>query len=320
MRIGNKTYNGNGTDDRNITHDIVGASSGVCWCIICRTDTTSLAAMHRNSGFSGDASAYYGGGVYSSDSIQGFVTNGATQDVQIGTSTRVNSGSGTTIYVLTTCLEDLVQVKSGTYVGNGTALSISDVGFQPDIVLIKRDGATGGCYKTDTMGANQSVDLSGNPTLTTGITSFDAGGFTLGDSLTANGSGSTYTYTAWKKKSGYINTGTYAGNDADDRNIPHGLSGTPKIVLIVSIQTNIGYFRPGTIVVDQSWGLDTTGYNSDRIQAIDSTNFQVGTSANVNLSGRAYHWFALTDDTGEAAAAPVRRVIMTPNMGIWGQG
>src|SRR5512145_3258202 len=58
------------------------------------------------------------------------------------------------------------QVISGSYVGNGTARTIS-VGFQPVVVFIKRDGAFWGMVRTASMAGDTTKPLTDFPPLAT---------------------------------------------------------------------------------------------------------------------------------------------------------
>jgi len=83
-----------------------------------------------------------------------------------------------------------------------------------------------------------------------------------------------------------ITTGSYVGDDADDKAIPHSLGVAPVIVLI----TNISY---------NGWvaGIDAVNLETGTRQAVttaDATNFRVSkTGVNFNNSGNTYVWVAI---------------------------
>jgi len=91
--------------------------------------------------------------------------------------------------------------------------------------------------------------------------------------------------------------GTYGGNDTVNRTIPHGLSLTPKVVLIRDDQAG-GYHY---FIYGQEAAIygDVAGGNVKHAVTIpDATNFYVGNAANydqsANLTGQTYYWVAIT--------------------------
>lgn len=79
----------------------------------------------------------------------------------------------------------------------------------------------------------------------------------------------------------------YTGNGSDDRNIAHGMGGTPVMVIITCTST-------GRAPIIWTTGLGTASltFAGDRrtnsIQLVDGTNVQVGTEVEVNNSGDTY--------------------------------
>ena len=88
-----------------------------------------------------------------------------------------------------------------TYTGNGGTNAISGLGFQPNIVFVKaRSNSHDGMWVDSLRGATKHLDTDGNAvqaTVSTGLTSFDATGFTLGADSNLNTSGHTYVAFCW---------------------------------------------------------------------------------------------------------------------------
>lgn len=90
-----------------------------------------------------------------------------------------------------------------------------------------------------------------------------------------------------------IATGSYTGDDSNNRGIPHGLGTTPSLIVILN-DTGAGSPRDalltGGVFVrdDDTLAIDTP-------TAPDSTNFYTGTNATLalNTSGRTYKWWAI---------------------------
>jgi hypothetical protein len=89
------------------------------------------------------------------------------------------------------------------YTGTGAALSITDVGFQPDLVWSKaRNTGTPWHQLTDSVRGTTkqlfSNEADAEDTNADKLTSFDSDGFTLGSNGGINGSGDTFVAWNWK--------------------------------------------------------------------------------------------------------------------------
>jgi hypothetical protein len=106
----------------------------------------------------------------------------------------------------------------GSYVGTGSALTISSLAFQPDAVLIKSAAATSMYVKISTMPANTSKKYTSTSGVTDAIKTFTSNGFTLGTNADVNTSGVTYYFYAFQAGSS-IKVNTYTGNGSSPRTI-----------------------------------------------------------------------------------------------------
>lgn len=91
-----------------------------------------------------------------------------------------------------------------------------------------------------------------------------------------------------------ITTGTYSGDDTENRAIPHGLGVTPKLVVIHGVNVDAGRFHGVIFNADEQWV-----YSGDYITVTPwtTTNFYVSTVGavnNLNVSGRTYYWVAIS--------------------------
>lgn len=296
MRVGTKAYSGDGNDNRTITHGIASALRNIQLALISRDDAYALS-MFRILQTIGDYAAPFSGMV-AADTIQAFPANGFTQDVQVGQSTRVNSGTGT--YQLLTLLVDGLMVATGTYLGTGSDIlptqAITGLGFKPDFVCTKNVSTSDGALATTfTMGGGQCIDFDGTATVTTGILSLDADGFTLGRHHGCNEQGEVYHWFAIKFVADNFGGFSYTGDGNDNRDVAHGFGSKPKAIWIMPIQTSTPCWRPDTLAGDLTLFFSVTAPSSNRIQSFDATNVNLGTGANVNTSGRAYHGIAFGD-------------------------
>lgn len=83
--------------------------------------------------------------------------------------------------------------------------------------------------------------------------------------------------------------GTYAGDDAQNRAIPHGLSSAPKLVMI-------GVATTGVFILNGT-SITSAAGNEVKVTAPDATNFYVGDAGGsvngANDVGKNYTWVAL---------------------------
>ena len=135
---------------------------------------------------------------------------------------------------------------------------------------------------------------------TTGITSLDADGFTVGTDLEVNAVATTYHYAAFNDAAGSIKVGSYTGNGGDPHNIT-GVNFQPEYVLIRANDTvtaRPAVHRPASLAGDSSLFFSGTAAAADRIQALQADGFQLGTSGNVNANTIAYHYLAAANTAG----------------------
>jgi len=142
-----------------------------------------------------------------------------------------------------------------TYRGNGGTQSLSGLGMEADLVWIKERSSTSGHVLTDTVrGANKHLVSSSNgaeTTVSNGLTSFDADGFSVGSNGAYNQSGETYVAWAWdagtgsaaSNTNGTITSSVKANTDygfsigkftkgSGTETVGHGLSATPDWLLV----------------------------------------------------------------------------------------
>ena len=124
---------------------------------------------------------------------------------------------------------------TGSYVGNGAGTnSITGVGFQPDLVIIKGDLNQPTYFRTATMANNSSKSLgSAASAASNRIRSFLADGFELGHEIEVNELGETYYWIALKADPLDMAFCVYGGDATDDRPIT-GSGFAPDVVLVSS--------------------------------------------------------------------------------------
>ncbi len=131
----------------------------------------------------------------------GFLTTAKIEDGAVGTDALADGGI--TFAKLATGI-GIVQMKMGTYTGNGSAVNaVTGVGFMPDVVLI--------IWKTSPAVVSMGLQIFGtgspivsdlgiiNSGILVAAIQYDADGFTIKNAnVDVNGAASTYAYIAWK--------------------------------------------------------------------------------------------------------------------------
>lgn len=296
------SYIGNGIDDR----DIVIAENFKPDFIIVK----SLTNIHPNILISksyGDNASYIGtSSANVTNSIQKINPNG----FQIGTQSMVNT-NGTNYHYLAFAGAQQPQaggnfkMATGSYIGNGEFLNISNIGFKPDLVIIKNSSNQYGVYKTSTMGGDSTAYFSAAVTNIQGaIISLNEDGFTLGNNTTVNVSGSTYHWQAFGNAyNPYTNTGSTKfaigaiyGNGIVNR-IIDDLPFQPNLVAIKRLGASAGAFKVSTLTGDSTFYYTNSAPVSGLITSLEINGFVLGSDAVVNSSGNIYHWFAFAEGT-----------------------
>jgi len=189
------------------------------------------------------------------------------------------------------------QVASGSYVGNGTSQSISGLGFQPDVVIVKGNVAQTAVIRTSTMAGDATKPIAAATGLTAGlIQSLDADGFTVGSGSRVNQSGINYYWVAFKATGGELAVGSYGGTGAT-QSIAVGFQ--PNYVIVMSGGANQVVHTSSAMTAGESMEFAATSAVTLVITALQATGFQVGTDARANAAGTNYHYVAWKTVTGK---------------------
>jgi hypothetical protein len=281
IKVATGTYTGDNGDDRAIA---VGFQPDF---VIVKTDTNREGAA-RSSSMVGDLSKPMGSlTALQADDIQSFTATGFV----VGGSIRVNQNNRDYYWV---AIKGYSQsMKVGTYNGNGTTQAITGMGFQPENVIVLGNNAQRAV--TRFAGAARTYGFDATTGVTTGVTSLDANGFTVGNAAETNANGIAYHYVAFNDVADSVDIGSYAGNNGDNRNIAT-VGFQPEVLLIRADDAATGrpgVWRPSALAGDNSLHFATTAAANNQIQALQANGFQLGNSANVNANGVTYYSLAL---------------------------
>ncbi len=197
------------------------------------------------------------------------------------------------------------SIKTGYYMGTGSALSITGVGFAPQAVIVKAESTAGSMIlKTSAMPASvvtyPAVATADNTE--TEIT-LDSDGFSVSVAAEVNSANVRYTYIAFAgsdcTSNGTMCIGAYTGNTASSQIISTGFQ--PDVVLVKRTTAVVGNFRTSSMSTNHAAFFsaaanDTTGVY---FQTLNSDGFTVG--ATNNTSGGVFYYMAFKNITGKLA-------------------
>jgi|GEM_PF-987291 len=301
------SFTGNATDNRSITG--VGFQPDFVWVKNANASTAVSGVYSVNESY-GDSSSYFTDTANLVDAIQALQSDG----FQVGANSTVN-GSGNTIYYAAfnatssySTGSGTFQMASGTYTGVGSTgqfISINNLDFTPDLVIIKGNTTQAGVFRTSLMAGDITAYLdSATADFSGGIVSLNKKGFTIGSSAVVNTSGVTYYWTAYgnawtaERNSGAadFSIGVYYGNGLDNRDITNQPF-QPDLITVKRSGASGGVFRTSLHSGDSSSYFTATADAANLIQSLGSSSFQIGTGANVNTAASNYWYFSFKSGT-----------------------
>ena len=217
------------------------------------------------------------------------------------------------------------------WTGTGSSQSITGVGFQPDWVWLKSRNASTDHGLWDSVRGVQKL-LASNQTdaesTTSGLTSFDSDGFTLGSAnsnfnfsgrtmvgwnwlasnTTASNTDGSITSTVSANTTSGFSIVSYTGNGTAGATIGHSLGSVPKMIIVKS-RSDVGVWAVYNENIGNSNGLFLNeNYNALSEPAFwnstspTSSVFSVGTSNDTNGSSRTYIAYCFAEKKGFSKA------------------
>ena len=213
------------------------------------------------------------------------------------------------------------------WTGNGSAgHAITGVGHQPDLTWIKVRNQTGDHGLWDSVrGVSKRLQSNENSaeTTTSGVTSFNTDGFTMGTSY--NGSGNPYASWNWKANGSSTTTNndgattSYISHNSTGKfsiikytgtgsatNIGHGLGGTPDYFIVKARSASDWHVWCNNFPAQKRIKLNSTGGWSTNTSIFaslpDATKIYFGSGGDVNGSGVEYICYAWKNVTGFSKA------------------
>jgi hypothetical protein len=300
-------YTGDGTDNRNITGLSISPELLFVKNDNSATATNKRAVLSTNQHL-GDLASF------PSDTLtdlSNYIQQLQTNSFQVGTSAGVNE-TGMTMYWFGFSGvppqppgSGTYKMASGTYTGTGAAISVSSIGFAPDLVLIKDNAANSMVFRTSLMAGDITLYLANaSSTIAGSITSLTADGFTLGTHAATNTAANTYYWQAFgnayrpdtKKGAADFAIGSYYSGGSDNTNVI-GVPFQMDFVAVKRLAASSGAFRTSSQTGDISGFFSNTAEANNTIQSFTPTGFQIGTNASASALGSHYRWFGFKNSS-----------------------
>jgi hypothetical protein len=157
--------------------------------------------------------------------------------------------------------------------------------------------------------------VSGDSTMTNGVTAFLTNGFSLGTDGSVNNT-SSYTYASWSfcKQSKFFDIVAYTGNGVAGRSIAHNLGSVPGCMIVKQLSGTQSWTIYHRSIGNTQWlQFDTSAAQTATTiwnnTTPTSTNFTVGSGNPVNANGETYIAYLFAHDAGGFGAAGTDNVI-----------
>ncbi len=198
----------------------------------------------------------------------------------------------------------LAQMATGAYMGNGTSQSITNVGIQPDVVIVKGSyGSNRMTYiRTSTMTGDVSKKLNDDSQglFANMIQSLDANGFTVGNDVAVNSDGSSYYWIAFNAVAGELKVDSYLGNGTNNTSIG-GVGFQPDYLIVFGENASKAYHKSSSMPATRAARFGAWGLFNNVIKAFEANGFKVTASTAVNADGVTYHYVAWKAVAGRMA-------------------
>lgn len=261
--------------------------------VIIKSETAEFAVW-RSSSMEGDSTADFASGAVN---FEGGITSLDPDAFSLGNGTSVNEEGVTYHYV---AFADSPDIKVGSYAGDGTeGRSITDVGFEPAVLFVKRDGARAAVWTSASHSQGVASAFHGGDDVSGFVRGLESDGFRVGSDPFVNaGDGSIYHYAAFRETPGRLQTGTYIGDGSDNRDIDD-VGFQPDYVWIKrSSAESKAVHRTSSVSGDSTLRFAGLANGEDEIQALQPDGFQVGTETAVNFDGDTYNYVAFKASSG----------------------
>jgi hypothetical protein len=307
------SYTGNGTSQSITSLDF---SPDL---VIIKDSSTGLGVF-RTSLMAADNTAYLAS---ATANFTGGITSLASDGFSIGASSTVNTSSSTYYWQAfgnaykPTTRTGSADFAVGAHTGNGIdSRDINELPFQPDMIAIKRSGATAGTWRSSANTGDQSSFFAATAEAANRVQSLNTFGYQIGTQAEVNSSGNLYNWFAFKNDSNFT-VGTYTGTGS---NQTIDTTFRPSLVWVKRNTTGGGTVHKNESLAGNSTQhfLGTANFtNGITITSLLDNGFTLAsTTAATNASGGTYRYAAwrapppnilttdIVDGNGQSIANP----------------
>ena len=182
------------------------------------------------------------------------------------------------------------SMQTGYYVGTGASLSITGIGFQPQLVIIKADTTAGGgaVWKSSSMAANTTAYFPATANNTSTLITLDSDGFTVSSSTTVNAINVIWKWIAFAgsdcSSSGTFCVGSYTGSGGGTKSITTGFQ--PDLVWVKGSGATAATWRSSSMAdnVGQYFTATTQDTTGALYTTLDADGFTVGATNNAAVT------------------------------------
>jgi hypothetical protein len=254
---------------------------------------TTFNAPFRTKHMRGDATSWLAS---TNAHLTNYITALLADGFKLGTGTNVNSNGVTYYYVAMRGSDAQNYFRVGRYYGDGADgrnFTSGGLGFTPDLVIAKQDGATQGVFRSSAHVGDLSSRFDPNSSAADQIQNLQANGFQLGADARVNTAAGEYFFAALKTLSGVSAVGTFTGDASASRAIT-GLGFKPDCVIVKANGTTGARLLTSAMVTNtaDSTYMNTTASDTTGILSLDSDGFTVGASDSVNKAATNIIWMA----------------------------
>jgi hypothetical protein len=256
-------------------------------------DNAANYAVFRIRQMAGDTTAYLAA---ATADFAGGITSLGSDGFSLGTSTIVNTNGNTyhwqafgNAYNSDTSA-GASDFAMGTYYGSSNdSRTIADMPFQPDLVALKRNGASVGTFRTSAVSGDLSSFFAATAEAANVIQSLAPNGFQVGTNTVVNTSGALYRWFAFKSGTNF-SVGSYTGNGASGLQVAAPF--WSDLIWVKRSTAVAGVQLPSTLTGGNAqYFLNTTNAGA-MITGINAKGFTVGTNTTTNTSGGVYRYAA----------------------------
>lgn len=264
--------------------------------VIIKGNTTQ-SGVFRSDMIGGDSTAYLDAALAN---FTGGIIALNPDGFSVGTSTVVNSNAITYYWVAygrgwsEETNSGAYDFAIGAYYGNAIdSRNITRVPSQPDLVAVKRSGATGGTWRTSSHVGDASSLFAANADAANDIQLLNSDGFQIGTAANVNTAANIYWYFAFKKGTNFT-LNSYTGTGASQDITTVGFQ--PDYVWIKRTTGVQGVERTSDLVGDGALPFIAAGSVANAIAGFIANGFTVTTAAETNTVPAGTYWYAAWKD------------------------